>query len=95
MPLGKCGATGIYQEDLWPKGEIHSDEFGVGVRDFLEDEKVGLSLRVNRWTRRKGVFQVKEECMERCRDSKECGALGGTIIDLVWIKEHEKGSEWR
>lgn len=54
-----------------------------------------LTPKVNRWTRRKGVFQVKEERMERCRDSKECGALGGTIIDLVWIKEHEKGSEWR
>ena len=78
-----------------PKERFTLTSSGWGSGDFLEDEKVGLSLRVNRWTRRKGVFQVKEECMERCRDSKECGALGGAIIDLVWIKEHEKGSEWR
>lgn len=36
MPLGKCSATGIYQEDSWPKGEINPDEFGGGGGVFPE-----------------------------------------------------------
>lgn len=47
MPLGKCSAPRIYREDSWPKGKMNSDEF-AGEGDFLEDGKVGVSLRVNR-----------------------------------------------
>lgn len=34
-----------------------------------------------------GHSQQKEEYVERHRDLKECGALGGMALHLVWIKD--------